>query len=99
MLTIHSGTPEQPILEATNCRIQSAFPALQSEIRIHSQDSLGIPTQFSKCIISISLSHHLVRMGSAHDHDLRPSAHPYRITDNCHLIPCPAQNLHQPQEG
>ena len=34
-----------------------------------------------------------------HDHELRPSAHPYRITDNCHLISFPAQNLHQPQEG
>ena len=34
-----------------------------------------------------------------HDHKLRPSAHPYRITDNCHLISCPAQNLHQSQEG
>ena len=55
--------------------------------------------QFSRCIISISLSHHLVRMANTHDHELRPSAHPYWITDNCHLISCPAQNIHQPQEG
>ena len=30
MLTIHSGTPDQPIQEATNWRIQSGFPSLQS---------------------------------------------------------------------
>ena len=36
---------------------------------------------------------------NTHDHEFRPSAHPYWITDNCHLISCPAQNLHQPQEG
>ena len=40
-----------------------------------------------------SSSHHLVRMANTHDHELRPSAHPYRITDYCHLISCPAQNL------
>ena len=28
-----------------------------------------------------------------------PSAYPYRITDNCHLVSHPAQNLHQHQEG
>ena len=55
--------------------------------------------QLSRCIVSISLSHHLVRMANTHDHELRPSAHPYRITDNFHLISCPAQNLHQPQES
>ena len=38
-------------------------------------------------------------MANTHDHEIRPYAHPYRITDNCHLISCPAQNLHQPQEG
>ena len=32
-------------------------------------------------------------------HTTMSSDHPYRITDNCHLISCPAQNLHQPQEG
>ena len=32
--------------------------------------------QFSRCIISISFSHHLVRMANTHDHELRPSAHP-----------------------
>ena len=32
-------------------------------------------------------------MANTHDHELRPSAHPYRITDNCHLIACPAQNI------
>ena len=53
----------------------------------------------SRCIISLNLSHHLVRMANTHDHELRPSAHPYGITDNCHLISCRAQNLHQPQEG
>ena len=40
-----------------------------------------------------------VRMANTHDHELIPSAHPYRIIDNCHLITYPAQNLHQPQEG
>ena len=55
--------------------------------------------QFSRCIISIILSHQLVRMANTHDHELRASAHPYRITDNCHLVSCPAQNPHQPQEG
>ena len=40
-----------------------------------------------------SVSHHLVRMVNTHDHELRPSDHPYWITDNCHLISCPAQNL------
>ena len=45
--------------------------------------------QFSRCIISISISHHLVRIANTHDHELRPSAHPYQITDNCHLISCP----------
>ena len=55
--------------------------------------------QFSRCFISISPSHHLVQMANTHNHELRPSSHPYRITDNCHLIFCPAQNLHQPQEG
>ena len=49
--------------------------------------------------VSLALSHHLVRMANTHDYELRPSAHPYWITDNCHLISCPAQNLHQPQEG
>ena len=56
------------------------------------------PAQFSRCIISIILSHHLVRMANTHDHEPRSSAHPHRITDNCHLISCPAQNLHQPQK-
>ena len=32
-------------------------------------------------------------------HTTMSSDHPYWITDNCHLISCPAQNLHQPQEG
>ena len=44
-------------------------------------------------------SHHLVRMANTRDHKLRPSPHPYRITVNCHIISCPAQNQHQPQEG
>ena len=30
---------------------------------------------------SISLSHRLVRMANTHDHELRPSAHPCRITE------------------
>ena len=30
MLTIHSGTPEQPIREAINWRMRTVFPALQS---------------------------------------------------------------------
>ena len=55
--------------------------------------------QFSRCIISISLSHHLVQMANTHDHELRLSTHPYGITYKFHLIFCPAQNLHQPQEG
>ena len=38
-------------------------------------------------------------MANTHDHELRPSVHPHRITDNCHLISCPEHNLHQPQEG
>ena len=42
-------------------------------------------SQFSRCIISISLSHCLVRMANTRDHELRPSAHPYRNTYNCHL--------------
>ena len=50
--------------------------------------------QFSRFIISISLSHHLVRMANTHDHELRPSAQHYQITDNCHHTFCPAQNLH-----
>ena len=29
-------------------------------------------------------------MANTHDHELRPSAHPYRITDNCHLVSCRA---------
>ena len=69
-----------------------------SSIAVLNTDSPTRP-QYSRCIISISLSHHLVRMANTHDHELRPSAHPYRITDNCHLISCPAQNLHHPQEG
>ena len=32
-------------------------------------------------------------------HTTMSSDHLYWITDNCHLISCLAQNLHQPQEG
>ena len=56
-------------------------------------------THFSRFIISTSLSHNLVRMANTHDHEHRPSAHPYRMTENGHLISRPAYNLHQPQEG
>ena len=41
----------------------------------------------------------LITSSNTHDYELIPSAHPYWITDNCHLISCSAQNLHQPQEG
>ena len=99
MITIHSGTPEQPIREAITWRIRSVFQLCSPKYRFtHKTPWEGRP-QFSRCIISISLSHHLVQMANTHDHELRPSAHPYRITDNCHLISFLTQNLHQPQEG
>ena len=95
MLTIYSGTPEQPIREETNCISSFVVLNTDSPTRLHGNAN----PQFSRCIISISLSHHLVRMANTHNHELRPSAHPCRITDNCHLIFHPAQNLHQPQES
>ena len=87
----HSGTTDSRGNQLADSVSISSFAVLNT-------DSPTRP-QFSRCIISISLSHHLVRMANTHDHEFRPSAHPYWITDNCHLISCPAQNLHQPQEG
>ena len=47
----------------------------------------GCGPQFSGSFISISLSHHLVRMANTHNDELRPSAHQYGITDKCpHIL-------------
>ena len=72
------------------------FQLCSPKRRFSHKDLWECRPQFSGCIVSISLSHHLVQMANTHDHELRPSAHSYSITDNCHIISRPAQNLHQP---
>ena len=49
---------------------------LSQHFQIHLQGSLKCRPQFSRCIISISLSHHLARMANTHDHELRPCCLP-----------------------
>ena len=67
---------------------------------LNTDSSTRLPGNASTPDVSLaSASHHLIRMANTHDHELRLSAHPNRITDNCNLISCPEQNLHQPQEG
>ena len=66
------------------------FLLYSPKYRITYKAPLEFRTRFSRCIISISISHHLVRMANTHDLELRPSSHPYRITDNCHPISFPA---------
>ena len=69
MLTIHSGTPEQPIREAINWRIRSVFPVCSPKYRFTHKTPWECRPQFSRCIISISLSHHLLRMANTHGPD------------------------------
>ena len=90
----HSGTAD-----TRGNQLAEHFQLCSPEYRFIYKAPWKCRPEFSRCIISISLSHHLVQIANTHDHDFRPSAHPYRITDNFHLISCPAQNLDKYQEG
>ena len=55
------------------------FPLCSPKYRFTHKTPWEFRPQFTRCIIIISLSFHLVRMANTHDHKLRPSAHPYRL--------------------
>ena len=87
----HSGTTDTRSIQPTDSISISSFAVLNadSSTRIRWE----CRPQFSGCIISICLSYQLVRLAITYDHELRPSAHPYRITDNSHLISLPTLSL------
>ena len=93
VLTIHSGTTDTRGNELADSISISSFavPNTDSPTRLPGNADISSPD------VSLA-SAYLIRMANTHNHELRPSAHLHRITDNCHLISCPAQNLHQPQE-
>ena len=98
MLTIHSVTRYNRYERQPTGGFNQHFQPWRPKYRFTYKAPWECRPQFSRCIISIRFSHHLVRIANTHDHELRPSAHPCRITDKRHLISCPAQNLHQAQE-
>ena len=89
----HSGTTDSRGNELADSVSISSFAVLNTDSPTRLPDNAD-PS--SPDVSLASASHHLVRMANTHDHEFRPSAHPYWITDNSHLISCPAQNLHQP---
>ena len=71
MLTIHSGTPEQTDSRGNQLADSisiSSFAVLNKDLR--HKTPWECQPQFSRCLISISLSHHLVRLANAYDHEL-----------------------------
>ena len=90
----HSGTTDSRGNQLVDSASISSFAVLNTA------SPTRLPGNADPSSPDVSLAsasqNHLVRMANTHDHELRPSAHPYWITDNCHLISCPA---HQPEEG
>ena len=70
----HSGTTDTKGNQLADSVSISSFAVLNTD------SPTRIPGNADpRCIISIGLSHHLVRMANTHDHELRPSAHPHLL--------------------
>ena len=80
------------MLTGTDSLVLGYFNAHHSLWHSGTTDTRGNQLADSVSISSIAVlntdSHtrHLVRIANTHDHEFRLSVHPYRITDNCHLI-------------
>ena len=85
----HSGTTDTRGNQLADSISISSFAVLNTD------SSTRLPGNADPSYPDVSLAS-LITLS---DYELRPSAHPHQITDNCHLITCPAQNLHQPQDG
>ena len=87
MLTIHSGLRNNRYQRQPTGGFNQHFQLCSPKYRFAHKGPWECRPQFSRCIISISLSHHLVQITNTHDHELRPSAHPDYRQQPPHLLP------------